>query len=303
MKVFITWSGDLSHAVAEALRDWLPGVIQALDPFLSSEDVRHGQRWPQVVGEHLQSTSFGLVCLTKENAKCHPWIHFEAGAIAKSVTEGHLAVLLIDMAPAELEWPLQQFQATVATDKAQMEKLVKSLNQAAGSTVDATRLRTQFDKYWADFDQPMKEALRKYSGKPTVPTASRSPIELALEQILQLQKEQHRLLQQVAKTRPTHVAELLRKRGVVRFDLDHPNEVSRHVRFSVGTEAQAAAFAMRVPQLIEYVNARSAAVHIRSGEVPGDQFVSWEDGPDLMEVVRKAKELGLDPLDAREKKE
>jgi len=39
MKVFISWSGQRSAAVADALRYWLPKVIQALEPWMSADDI------------------------------------------------------------------------------------------------------------------------------------------------------------------------------------------------------------------------------------------------------------------------
>ena len=42
MKVFLGWSGETSHNVALALSDWLPKVIQAIRPFVSSEDIAKG---------------------------------------------------------------------------------------------------------------------------------------------------------------------------------------------------------------------------------------------------------------------
>lgn len=42
MKVFISWSGDRSRAIAEELRYWLPTIVQSLEPFISTQDVPVG---------------------------------------------------------------------------------------------------------------------------------------------------------------------------------------------------------------------------------------------------------------------
>ncbi len=82
MKVFISWSGDRSRVVAEALRDWLPNVIQALDPWIS-EDIAKGTKWLSKIDEELDKARVGIICSTMENCAA-TWIVFEASALAKS---------------------------------------------------------------------------------------------------------------------------------------------------------------------------------------------------------------------------
>ena len=79
MKIFISWSGPRSKAMAEALKEWLPNVIQAVDPWVSSSDIDAGMRWTPALAEQLQQTQLGILCLTAENLNA-PWLLFEAGA-------------------------------------------------------------------------------------------------------------------------------------------------------------------------------------------------------------------------------
>ena len=82
MKVFISWSGELSLEVAQLLKRWVKCVLQATEPWLSSEDIAKGSLWSNEINEQLVKTSVGIICVTRENATT-PWIHFEAGALAK----------------------------------------------------------------------------------------------------------------------------------------------------------------------------------------------------------------------------
>src|SRR4051794_450458 len=115
MKVFISWSGTRSKMVAEALRHWLKMLLQAVSPWLSSEDIRLGKRWGSEIATALKDTDFGIVCVTPENVAA-PWVLFEAGALSKNLQQAQLCTFLLDMKPTDVEPPLSDFQATSADE-------------------------------------------------------------------------------------------------------------------------------------------------------------------------------------------
>ena len=63
MKVFIRWSGERSKAVAEALQEWLRRVVQAVDPWISSEMTK-GVRWSPEIVARLEESKVDIICLT-----------------------------------------------------------------------------------------------------------------------------------------------------------------------------------------------------------------------------------------------
>jgi hypothetical protein len=65
MKVFISWSGTRSQALAQSLRDWLPLVLHFVEPWLSEADIAAGERWAQSVAKELETCNFGIICVTR----------------------------------------------------------------------------------------------------------------------------------------------------------------------------------------------------------------------------------------------
>src|SRR5262245_25657246 len=110
MNVFISFSGPLSKAFAELLREWLPEVIQRVTPWISSEDIAKGKLWATELNEAL-AIKVGISCVTQENKK-EPWLLYEAGALRKGLPEARVCTLLIDLQPQDLQSPLGDFQAT-----------------------------------------------------------------------------------------------------------------------------------------------------------------------------------------------
>ncbi len=156
MKVFISWSGARSKKVAQIFRDWLPTVIQSLDPFVSSEDIEKGSRWNTDIAQELKDSTFGLICVTKDNLNA-PWLNFEAGALSKTIDNSYVAPLLFDVKPSELKGlPISQFQATSFTVE-DMKRLVETLNTAAGNCLSSTRLDKAFELCYPDLEKSIKE--------------------------------------------------------------------------------------------------------------------------------------------------
>jgi hypothetical protein len=160
MRVFISWSGDTSKAVATALRDWLPKVIQSVKPWMSAHDIPKGTRWLNHIGEQLEQIKTGIVCLTPDNLNS-PWILFEAGALAKTLADTYVCPYLFRLADSSVEWPLAQFQLSQA-DKDDTKKLVATINTTADdSQLSESHLNEAFEKWWPDLEKTLSAIPQK----------------------------------------------------------------------------------------------------------------------------------------------
>ncbi|EOE2083662.1 TIR domain-containing protein [Vibrio cholerae] len=158
MNVFVSWSGDRSKAVAELLDEWLQCVIQAVDPWMSSKDIDRGSLWFSEINDQLQSTTIGIICLTQEN-KNKPWILFEAGALAKGLSNNRVCTFLIDLEPTDVGTPLSQFNHTFPTMEGLWE-LVRTLNNSLKDrALKEKTLEQVFNTYWPQFESSFKKIL------------------------------------------------------------------------------------------------------------------------------------------------
>src|SRR4051812_45766873 len=122
MRVFISWSGDRSRALALQLHDWLKAVVQLSDPWMSERDIDAGQRWNEEVSLRLRDTHFGIICLTPNNLNA-PWLLFESGALAKALDSARVVPILLGLKKADLTFPLAQFQAQSADREGQLQRV------------------------------------------------------------------------------------------------------------------------------------------------------------------------------------
>ena len=188
MKVFISWSGDLSNAVAQVLKKYLPCIIQNADVFCSSEDIEKGENWDIRLTTELASSCFGIICLTPNNLNAS-WINFEAGAIVKTL-DSRLTALLINLKPSDIQGPLKRYQAT-NIDERDMRKLVADINKSSGNTISDEVLTVTFDAIWPQVKEAISEAEKTYSkGEEVKKNDPKSRSDTAIQEILQLSRKQ-----------------------------------------------------------------------------------------------------------------
>jgi len=175
--------------MAEALKEWLPNVIQAVDPWVSSSDIDAGMRWTPALAEQLQQTQLGILCLTAENLNA-PWLLFEAGALSKIFDKTRVCPYLLGLEPTDVMGPLSQFQAVVA-EKEGTKKLLQTINHVQiENALPEDRLNTIFNAFWPSLEQ----ILTDISNSPAQIQEAKRPLENKVDEILNLVRAQSREL-------------------------------------------------------------------------------------------------------------
>jgi hypothetical protein len=155
MKVFLSWSGERSQALAQALREWLPLVLHYVEPWASQSDIDAGERWANKIAKELEASTFGVIAITRENI-ASPWILFEAGALARSMEEGRVIPLLLDLDFKEITGPLAQFQAK-KVEQSGVREVVESINKLASQPVPDARLAELLEMAWPRLEKSVSE--------------------------------------------------------------------------------------------------------------------------------------------------
>jgi predicted nucleotide-binding protein len=142
----MSWSGIESYRLASALRDWIPEVLQEVQPWLAPKSAESGARWLTEAEEVLRSTQLVLLCVTKENHRSS-WLHFEAGVASRILTSGNIAPYLLDLTPADLVGPLATFQAVTATRDSTLT-LIHHINTLLDGPLSTSTVDRIFELSW-----------------------------------------------------------------------------------------------------------------------------------------------------------
>jgi hypothetical protein len=173
MQVFLSWSGERSNALASAIRDWLPTVLQQVQPWFSQDDIDKGARWAAELNQQLQQNHIGILCVTPENVEA-PWLMFEAGALSKALDNSLVCALLLEMEPSAIRGPLSQFQLT-RLNKSELLQLVLSINKRSERPIDASIVERVFEGMWPGFEFALR----------SIPATARQVAKRSMEDMLE----------------------------------------------------------------------------------------------------------------------
>jgi hypothetical protein len=172
---------------------------------MSEVDIEAGERWGDRLWRELQDSQFGVVCLTAENLQA-PWLHYEAGALAKAV-DRRVCPYLYKIKPTMVQGPLSHHQ-TKQVDKQGTKELLHSINTASLTLtkigLPSEQLDKSFNTWWPQLEE-------KFSAVPPSTTAPppRREIQEIVEEILEIVRNQQ--IRQASFTRKTPFQEEMRE--------------------------------------------------------------------------------------------
>jgi hypothetical protein len=187
VKVFIGWSGELSRSVAQAVRGWLGRVVQHVDPWMSDEDIKSGERWNDKVSKALDGTEFGIICMTAENRE-ESWLIFEAGALAKHLNTARVVPLCIDLKPAAIKGPLASFQGR-ELNKDGMRRIVVDLMAFRDPPMPEAECIEIFEPMWPSLEAAVIEAKQKAPASENAKRADTDMLEELVERVRRLDRK------------------------------------------------------------------------------------------------------------------
>jgi hypothetical protein len=195
MYVFLSWSGN-SRPVAAALNEWLSLVLHPIRPWMSTDDIDKGARTFIELDEALSRMSFGIICVTSQNATS-TWLNYEAGALASDLSASRVSPFLVDLRPTDLTGPLANLQATEA-EPHDMLRLLLTINRHLKSEdiLPEERVRRSLAKWWPDLEAELADIRHEWAAATAAPP--RRPVDDVLNDIFQTTKSIQRKVENLA---------------------------------------------------------------------------------------------------------
>ena len=131
MKIFISWSGEISRSVAKVLKQWLPEVVPGVTTYVSSEDMELGVHWTKELMRELEESRCGIVCVTRENLRSC-WLSYEMGVLSNRMDDRRVIPFLFDVERSEIPGPFKTLQ-TASFEKKEIKNMARTLNHYCGN--------------------------------------------------------------------------------------------------------------------------------------------------------------------------
>ncbi|AKB72189.1 TIR domain-containing protein [Methanosarcina mazei] len=211
MKVFISWSGDLSKRIATALKEWIPNVLQSTEPYVSSEDIDKGSRWSTDIAKELADSTYGILCVTRDNFR-EPWLNFEAGALSKKMESSRVCPFLYNVKLSEIDGPLLQFQVTVYKKQDVLKLLISLNNSCTDQKLPEERLLKAFELWWPELERNLKIEDVDLIQQGVNNESNNAHNDAILEEILSLLQTQQKILRRPEEILPPdYIIDLMKK--------------------------------------------------------------------------------------------
>lgn len=171
MKVFMSWSGELSKFVAFKMKKSIENIFDGedIEIFMSSEDIMMGEDWFVKIGEELKECDCAIICITQDNINS-PWINFESGAIAMHDSDKRRIIpVLIDVKLPKTS-PLSHYQCSTLNpenyrkllgDLRTWGELYQGITQKAWNKI----IKDAFSELMVEIKEKLTEAIREYPEK------------------------------------------------------------------------------------------------------------------------------------------
>jgi len=170
----------------------LPSVIQSINPYVSSEDIDKGARWSTDIAKELEDSTFGILCVTKENLEA-PWLLFEAGALSKMMDKSSVCPFIFDLKRVEVKGPILQFQSTIF-EKEDVKKLLMTLNKSCGEAgLKEELLSKTFEVWWPNLEESLNN-IKSEKSEEEKDISDKSLNNEILEEILELSRTNQKIL-------------------------------------------------------------------------------------------------------------
>jgi hypothetical protein len=280
-KVFISWSGDLSRKLGEALRNWLPSSLQYVKPYFTPEDIEKGSKWNTEIAKELETSNVGIICLTQDNTE-KPWILFEAGALSKSIDKSRVCTLLFNLEPAEVKGPLTSFQST-RFDAADFKRLISTINSSAGdSKLEPQVLDSVFEMWWPKLQTQVQDILRNHDKGAK---KERRPDRDILEELLELSRMNAVRNGPNPRMSERAMVELLETLDEMLFMLGHraPDDMGLHLMRQLDRPLRHLCMEVGIPEMYERHKMRMSEIRRLIDPTDGNELKDAKSVPKVKE--------------------